>query len=90
MFTASVTGVALLYEEATMKTLVVLAALAEGLQSGPDDLYVRVVDVGAGLCTVTAILGDHYVVYEAGHWTETNCLGAEDFAAIGSLREEAS
>jgi len=31
-------------------------------------VYIRVVDVGAGLYTVTKVPGDHYMVYDSGHW----------------------
>jgi competence protein ComEC len=34
----------------------------------PDGVYVRVVDAGPGLCTVTRMPGGHYMVYDAGHW----------------------
>lgn len=33
---------------------------------GRDDLLVRVVDVGAGLCCVVKMPGDYYMVYDAG------------------------
>lgn len=49
---------------------------AGGLTPGPGDLYVRVVDVGAGLCTITAIPGGSYMIYDAGHWQSTQCLAA--------------
>ncbi len=52
-----------------------LAASAQ-LTPGPNDVYVRVVDGGAGLCTVTAIPGPFYMVYDAGHWQGTHCLNA--------------
>ena len=45
----------------------------------PNDVYIRVVDVGPGLCTVAKIPGDetdHYFVYDAGHWVGSNCLDA--------------
>ncbi len=46
----------------------------QGLQPGPDDLYVRVVDVGPGLCTITRVPGGRYMVYDAGHWSNKACL----------------
>lgn len=46
------------------------------LQPGPNDVYIRVVDAGAGLCTVTEVPGEHYMVYDGGHWTGSNCLQA--------------
>jgi len=33
-----------------------------------DAVFVRVIDTGAGLATVTLMPGDHYMVYDAGHW----------------------
>lgn len=33
-----------------------------------DSVFARVIDSGAGLATVTRMLGGHYMVYDAGHW----------------------
>lgn len=33
-----------------------------------DAVFVRVIDTGAGLATVTRMPGDYYMVYDAGHW----------------------
>lgn len=59
----------------------VLAALflalptgAAALDAGPNDLYVRVVDVGPGLCVVARIPGGMHLVYDAGHWQGKHCL----------------
>jgi len=52
-----------------------LSAQAE-LVPGDDDLYVRVVDVGPGLCTVTRAPGPHFMVYDTGHWTNRKCRDA--------------
>jgi beta-lactamase superfamily II metal-dependent hydrolase len=49
---------------------------AGGLTPGPADLYVRVVDVGPGLCTITAAPNGHYLIYDAGHWQSSQCLAA--------------
>lgn len=49
---------------------------AGGLTPGPADLYVRVVDVGPGLCTITEVPNGHYLIYDAGHWQSTQCLAA--------------
>lgn len=51
-----------------------VADRAEALDAGPDDLYSRVVDVGAGLCVITAIPNGHYLVYDAGHWNGSKCV----------------
>jgi beta-lactamase superfamily II metal-dependent hydrolase len=71
----------------TMKTILTLLLLATtalpalALDAGPDDLYVRVVDVGAGLCCVVRMPGDHYMVYDTGNW-------ADDAAtAMAAVRE---
>ena len=53
-----------------------LAYQAHALQPGPNDTYVRVVDVGPGLCTVTEVPGGHYMVYDAGHWNGKHCIKA--------------
>lgn len=37
------------------------------LVHGPDDVYIRVVDVGAGLCCVVRMPGDKYMIYDAGY-----------------------
>ncbi len=57
-------------------TLLLIATPAAALQPGLEDVYVRVVDVGAGLCTVTTVPGDHYMVYDTGHWFGKRCLSA--------------
>ncbi len=36
-----------------------------------DKLTVRVVDVGAGLCCVVEMPGDHYMIYDAGNYTDS-------------------
>lgn len=51
--------------------LILMLALATpclALTPGPDDLHVRVVDVGAGLCCIVRMPGDHYMVYDTGSW----------------------
>ena len=55
-----------------------------GLTPGPDDVYLRVVDAGPALCTVTSIPGGHYLVYDTGHWTGTNCITAVRDIVAGS------
>lgn len=51
-------------------------SVAGALSAGPDDLYIRVVDVGPGLCTVARIPGGSYLVYDAGHWVGKHCVNA--------------
>lgn len=52
-----------------------VAASAQ-LTPGPNDVYVRVVDGGPALCTITRVPGNHFMVYDAGHWIGTQCLDA--------------
>jgi competence protein ComEC len=43
----------------------------------PNGVYIRVVDAGPGLCTVTRMPGNHFMVYDAGHWDfDAVCLRA--------------
>lgn len=56
-----------------LMTLVSVAAHSQ-LQRDHDDLYVRVVDTGPGLCTITAFPGGSYMLYDAGHWLGNHCL----------------
>lgn len=46
------------------------------LDFDPQDVYVRIVDVGPGLCTVIRAPGDHFMVYDAGHWVGQHCIAA--------------
>jgi len=46
------------------------------LVPGDNDLYIRIVDVGAGLCTITRAPGPSFMVYDAGHWTNHRCHDA--------------
>lgn len=64
--------------------ILLLAAFTQ-MQPGPNDAYIRVVDVGAGLCTVTAAPGGHYMVYDAGHWANQRCLEAVREIVQGSV-----
>jgi beta-lactamase superfamily II metal-dependent hydrolase len=52
-----------------------IAASAD-ITVGPEDVYIRVVDVGPGLCTVVAAPGGSYMVYDAGHWVGGKCIAA--------------
>ena len=38
------------------------------------DAYIRVIDVGLGLCVVGEIDTNKYFVYDAGHWIGRQCL----------------
>ncbi|MBI4719207.1 MAG: MBL fold metallo-hydrolase [Planctomycetes bacterium] len=54
------------------------AASACALTPGPNDVLVRVADVGAGLCCVVQMPGSHYMVYDTGNWKDAGatCLSA--------------
>ena len=41
--------------------------IATAVDLDPQDVYVRIVDVGPGLCAVIRAPGDHFMVYDAGH-----------------------
>jgi beta-lactamase superfamily II metal-dependent hydrolase len=47
--------------------LLLLPTSSAALQAGSNDLYVRVVDVGPGLCVVTKAPPGKSFVYDAGH-----------------------
>lgn len=42
----------------------------------PDSATVRVVDVGAGLCTLTEAPPGEYMVFDAGRWDNSECVQA--------------
>jgi competence protein ComEC len=49
-----------------------------GLDPAPTDLYVRVVDVGAGHCAVVKMPGNYFMVYDAGNYEDSGatCVAA--------------
>lgn len=61
----------------TMRHFLALAGLAIASRAGADDAYLRVVDVGAGLCVVAIVPGGHTMVYDAGRGY-ARCLAAVD------------
>ena len=67
-----------------MVTTLLLASLQTfgGLTASPTDVYVRVVDVGPGLCT--EIPGPHYMVFDGGHWQGQQCIQAAEDIVDGS------
>ena len=50
--------------------------VAMALDTEPQDVYVRIVDAGPGLCTVTRVPGPRFMVYDSGHWDGGRCLDA--------------
>ena len=61
-------------------TFLALATLQAGVLSAQQDsVYIRIVDVGPGLCTITqAPPNDTWMVFDAGHYFGTNCLEAAE------------
>lgn len=53
-----------------------VAALAAHGTAAAADAYLRVVDVGAGLCVVGRLPGGQDFLYDAGHWDSTQCAAA--------------
>jgi beta-lactamase superfamily II metal-dependent hydrolase len=50
-----------------------ISAAQGALVPGENDLYIRIVDVGPGLCTITRAPGPGFMVYDAGHWNNRRC-----------------
>ena len=64
-----------------------LAFHAQALAPESDALFVRVIDVGAGLCCVAVIPEGHYIIYDAGNYKDR---GALTFRKIAELIPEGS
>ncbi len=45
-------------------------------------VFIRVIDVGAGLACVVRMPGDHYMVYDAGHWSGGGRVAFEGIQAV--------
>lgn len=59
-----------LHHFATCFALALLSATClSAADDDPNGVYVRVVDAGPALCTVTRMPGGHNLVYDAGHWS---------------------
>ena len=56
----------------------VSAPVTAAIQPGSNDVYIRVVDVGAGLCAVAVMPQNYYMVYDAGNFVDggDTCLRA--------------
>ncbi len=52
------------------------------LDHNANGVFVRIVDVGAGLCAIVKMPEDHYMVYDAGNYTDS---GAKAFSAISEI-----
>lgn len=42
--------------------------------SNEDALFVRIIDTGPGLASVIRIPGNHYMIYDAGHWNQQDLV----------------
>jgi competence protein ComEC len=51
-------------------------AAPRALAAQDDTLWIRVADVGAGLCTIARVPGGAVMVYDAGHWLGGRCIVA--------------
>lgn len=60
----------------TISAFALLVSAHGELTAGPDDVYLRVVDVGPGLCVVAKIPDGHHILYDGGHWQGKKCLAA--------------
>lgn len=60
-----------------MHSLVVaVCAFGMSAEAYAQDVIARVVDVGPGLCVVISVPGGYDMLYDAGHWTGSNCEAA--------------
>jgi hypothetical protein len=55
---------------ATVLLVLPAASAVAALNPGPQDLYIRVVDNGPGLCAIVRVPGPHFMVYDTGHWQQ--------------------
>ncbi len=62
--------------------ILVLPILSLALEIEPDAAFVRVIDSGAGLATVVRLPGDHYIIYDAGHWNDEGGRTFDAFAEV--------
>ncbi len=62
--------------------ILVLPTVSLALEIEPDAVFVRVVDSGAGLATVMRLPGDHYIIYDAGHWSGEGSRSFNAFAEV--------
>jgi len=61
--------------------IIILSQQVFALEIVSDAVFVRIIDTGPGLATVTRMPGDFYMVYDAGHWHGKN----ETMAGIASV-----
>lgn len=62
--------------------LLIICKSAGALEIEDDAVFVRVIDVGAGHAAVVRMPGDHYMVYDAGHWSGGGRAAFEGVAAV--------
>lgn len=70
-----------------MRYIVVAVLLVIGVpQVLHADLFMRVVDTGAGLCCIIRTPSDEYIIYDFGHWNGTGYrayMGVKDVVPLG-------
>jgi hypothetical protein len=49
-------------------------SLAYALQPEPNAVFARVIDSGAALSVAIIMLGNHYMIYDAGNYTDDGSL----------------
>jgi beta-lactamase superfamily II metal-dependent hydrolase len=62
--------------------LTVTCKAAFGLSPEPDAVFVRVIDVGTGLCCVAKMPGDHFMVYDAGDYPAQGKIAFDGIAQV--------
>lgn len=50
--------------------------LFSSFQAQTKESYTRIVDVGAGFCSITRLPNNQFLLYDAGNWSNKNCLKA--------------
>jgi hypothetical protein len=55
---------------------------AFALSPEPDAVFIRVIDVGPGLCCIVKMPGDHYMVYDAGDYPQQGKIAYDGISEI--------
>lgn len=55
---------------------------ASALEPGPNDVFIRVLDIGAGLACVIQLPGERYAIYDTGRW---DAGGTPTFQGVQSI-----
>jgi beta-lactamase superfamily II metal-dependent hydrolase len=51
-----------------------VSQIATALNPEPDAIFVRIIDTGAGHAAVVQMPGNHFMVYDTGHWNQDNLV----------------